>query len=612
MPFLEVGPELLNRLLGLIPPQVTALIPPGILGLLGSQNMRMALLLLVAAGVIFVLPIRRTNKAKADEKDVKRPANTPLWQRIWWRWHPPVDMMRVDGLVLDRGRKPHCAWLGPTGAGKSASVATVRLDGARPTLAVTPDTSDPIRAKADFIWTACESVDNPINFLIGEPTEVAERLTEVFRSGGQGVWKRIARRATAQVIRDIDEQGNPRTLKLIGSMLSDAVRSDRELKTACAGWVERFLDLADQFGDSIGPDGVDLVDLLRHEPPLIIVLDNDAFEHPGLVEDIVALGLAEAKRCARRLPKGFRLVFEEAGQLGDRIELAAPFFRAGRRRRITVDVLTQAESDLQYHGNDAITSNIATRVYFAQDLKSLQKTAADRLGLDHQELDPATMRDFSAWVSHGRIRRLIRFPKPQDRHKSATDTVHWGIADIEERTGYDASGISERPIGAIELQRAKLPMLPPPGREYMELLKNVYREGECERWAGKHDRAGHVQGCAQGCQKRHQHRVGCPVDCAIQEHVDNCYGLVWWPLDEPTEKRTHDWQRVHRVRWKLAYGKIGIDENGKPLTIDHRRTCKKDCSRLEHLNGPVTGGENSKRRWRVLGISGKPNGRYVA
>jgi hypothetical protein len=75
---------------------------------------------------------------------------------------------------------------------------------------------------------------------------------------------------------------------------------------------------------------------------------------------------------------------------------------------------------------------------------------------------------------------------------------------------------------------------------------------------------------------------------------------VWWPLAEPTETRTHEWQRVHRVRWRMAYGPIPLDPvSGKPLTIDHRRTCPKDCSKLEHLNGPTSRSENSKRSWRV-------------
>jgi hypothetical protein len=50
----------------------------------------------------------------------------------------------------------------------------------------------------------------------------------------------------------------------------------------------------------------------------------------------------------------------------------------------------------------------------------------------------------------------------------------------------------------------------------------------------------------------------------------------------------------------MAYGPIPLDPvMGKPLTIDHRRTCPKDCSKLEHLNGPTSRSENSKRSWRV-------------
>src|SRR5207237_4297780 len=141
---------------------------------------------------------------------------------------------------------------GPTGAGKSASVATVRVDGARPTLCAMPDLSDPIREAAlrldGFIWTAGVSTV-AVDFLIGSPTEVAERLTEVFRSGGVGAWKRAARRATAAVIRAIDDSKRLRSLKLIGEMLRAVAAQDRELRLVCAGWIDRFLDLADQVGD---------------------------------------------------------------------------------------------------------------------------------------------------------------------------------------------------------------------------------------------------------------------------------------------------------------------------------------------------------------------------
>jgi hypothetical protein len=582
------------------------LIPPQALALWANEATRPGLVLLGVAALIFFIPTasrrdRQVSQPRASDEDIQRPTNTGWWRRQWWKLHPPVDLMAVDGLVIDRTRKPHCAWLGPTGAGKSASVATVRMDGARPTLAAMPDTSDPVREAAlrldGFIWTAGVSTV-PVDFLIGSPTEVAERLTEVFRSGGVGAWKRAARRATADVIRAIDASPEPRTLQLIGELLREAVSKDRNLSTVCAGWVDRFLDLADQFGPSIGAGGVDIADLLRQGRT--VVLDNDAFSRPSLGGDVVALALAEAKRCAALVPGGFRLIFEEAGQLGDRIDLAEPFHRAGRRRKIMVDDLTQAESDLVFHGNDGITANLGTRVYFAQELKSLQKVAADRLGLDYRELDPSRMRDFTAWVAHGRIRRLVRFPKPPKARLSVAD-----ILSSDLRT--PRNGHTERTVPrAIERMRGVLPELPPPSTEWAMLMGNVYIEGGCERWSGKHDRAGHEQACAKGCTKRHQHRVGCPLDCAIKEHVDNCYGLVWWPLAEPTETRTHEWQRVHRVRWRLAYGPIPLDPvTGKPLTIDHCRTCPKDCSKLGHLAGAVPREENTKRSWRVRGISGQ-------
>jgi HNH endonuclease len=531
----------------------------------GSVDAYVALLFLVGIAYLVVcLSIRRVRLALFPDRtallatratdDVPRATNTSLLRRLWWKLRPPHDLMRVDGLTIDRSRKPHCAWLGPTGAGKSASVATVRVNGQRPMLIVTPDLSDPLRDATlrlgGVLWTACVS-RRPVNFLLGTPTEVAERLTEVFRSGGVGAWKRAARRATADVIRSLDIQGAPRSLQAIGEGLQDAVKADRELKVVCAGWVSRFLDLADQFGSSIGSDGADIADLLN--AGMTVLLDNDSFDHPSLGGDVVALGLAEAKRCASLVPQGFRLIFEEAGQLGERIDLADPFFRAGRRRKITVDALTQAESDL----DEGISANTATRVYFAQELKSLQKVAADRLGLDYRKLDPANMRDFTAYVAHGKIRRLIRFPKPPTRALPRRDSLL--VENGTERTGQTKPRYVIQEIGTA---RRAQPALPAPKGLHAVLAARVYRDGECERWKG--------------------------------DHNDQGYGRVRMP----------DGSRmyVHRLRWELAYGPIGFDEAGNRLTIDHQRTCHKDCSRLEHLE-LVTRSENSKRRWRVRGVA---------
>ncbi len=501
-------------------------------------------------------PVRGVPAGVRIEESVSRPSNTPVWRRWWWALRPPHDLMVVDGLRVDRTRKPHMAWLGPTGAGKSSAVAAVRVDGKRPTLMATPDVSDPLRDATrrlgGFVWTACES-STPVNFLIGSPTEVAERLTEVFRSGGVGAWKRTARMVTADVIRTIDVSGDPRSLALIGRRLQETVQSDRELRTVCAGWVSRFLDLADQFGPSIGTEGVDLADLLNRG--VTVLLDNDSFDHASLGGDVVALGLAEAKRCASLVPGGFRLIFEEAGQLGDRIDLAEPFLRAGRRRRLAVDLLTQAESDL----NEGISANVATRAYFAQELKSLQKVAADRLGLDYLELDPSRMKDFTAWISHGRIRRLVRFPKPP-KGVSVTDTPH------VQSHGYRSTD-RRKPV-PIERTRPVYPALPPPSRMSQKLLDGLERKDGCLRWRKD------------------------------LKHTKDGYGQVWI---EKTAERDGYWDYVHILAWEQAYGLLPRSPEGKRiLTIDHQ--CRvKDCADVMHLE-PVTRVVNSERRWRVRGV----------
>jgi hypothetical protein len=519
-----------------------------------QTNTRYAIFLIVAAGVFFVLTRGSSKQTQATsrepERAVRRPTNTHTFRRFLWCLRPPHDLMRVDGLAIDRTRKPHCSWLAPTGGGKSQSVATIRVDGKRVVLAVTPDLSDPLIAAIErcggFRWTA--GGDTTINFLIGSPTAVAERLTDVFRSGGVGAWKRTARMATAEVIRQIDAEQEPRTLKLIGQRLAVAIKSDRDLKTACAGWVARFLDLSDQFGTSIGPDGVDLADLLNRG--ISVLLDNDSFDHAALGGDVVALGLAEAKRCASIVPNGYRLIFEEAGQLGERIDLAEPFFRAGRRRRIPVDVLTQSESDL----NDGINSNISTRVYFAQELKSLQKIAADRLGLDYKHLDPANMRDFTAYIAHGKIRRLVHFPKPPKSPRSY----------VSVPTHLKPTSPQPRRIIIEELRPVPdvLPGLPPPRLEVARLLDQIDRSGHCHVWTGTPDKDG--------------------------------YGIVW--MDGK-------WARVHRLVWELANGPIPLDAKGKALDLDHQ--CRNRlCCKLDHLE-PVTRAENVRRMWAYRARGGR-------
>lgn len=539
-----------------------------------NDNLRTAVLLVGAAVLLMIFIPSGKNPSRqpqgnrgVDTTEAKRPKNAGIVRRLRWWLKPPIDMMRVDGLVVERaGKDSHNLWLGPTGSGKSAGCATVRVDGKRPTLIITPDFSDPMITETlrqgGFRWTACES-SVPVDFLIGSPEDVAERLTEVFRSGGNGVWKMTARRATAAVLRTIDSLGQPRSLLTIGELLQAAIANDRELRMACAGWVERFLATAEQFGGSMGSGGEDIADLLNDGQTVLI--DNDAFRHPGIKGDVVAFGLAEAKRCADLVPGGFRLIFEEAQQLGDRIDLADPFFLAGRRRMIAVDAIAQSEDAL----DDAITQNSRTRFYFAQELKSLQKVAGDRLGLDPSDVG-WKMKDFTAWVASGKIRRLVKLPKPRppvaDGISSRVQVAETGGSEqvgrsivIVEQKRWQGTG---EPVEYREYSGPK--MLPPPSIKHEKLLDGGVRDGSCLRWRKdlRHDKDG--------------------------------YGEIWISGE--------GYRKVHRIAWELAYGAIPRNPDGTTMTVDHLRgVCiHKDCFELTHLR-LLSRGDNSADSHRGRG-----------
>lgn len=520
------------------------------------------ILLMVALLALIVLGKQLFVGTEADtaDEEVKRPTNNPLWRRVWWKIKPPTDLMKIDGLAIDRSRRPHCAWLGATGAGKSSAVAVVRCDGGRVYAAVTPDLSDPLIAATKrvngFHWTA----GNPataIDFMPKRrtPNEVAEYLTEVFQSGGVGAWKRKAYLATAEVVRQIDADDEPRSFALIAQRLKERCAKDRDLKLVCEGWIGRFESVAEKFGDSAGPHGEDLADLIGRN--ISVLLDNDAFRHPGLVEDVVALGLAEFKIIADELPNGFRLIFEEAGQLGDRIELAYPFFRAGRRRNIAVDVLTQAESDLKHHGNDAIPANLATRVYFAQEEEHLQKQAANRLGLDHSMLDPANLKDFHAFIAHGRIRRLVHFPKPP---KAPRQRTYENLpTHLKPESPTPRRYVVEEIGTPAEPDYLALPL---PRVEVQEVLSKIDRsQGDCWLWTGSID--------------------------------DDGYAVQRWAYPDPTKKKNN--RPAHQVVWEIANGRwFPVGE------FDHRRTCPRRCVNPYH-GSPTSKRDNIQRMHRTRG-----------
>jgi hypothetical protein len=430
---------------------------------------------------------------------------------------------------------------------------------------VCPDLSDPFRAEVQrlggVIWNP--SGDGPqglvrLDFLKGSPRDVGRRLTEAFRSGGHGVWKRKVRTRVTQVVTAMDALGEPRTLQAISDHLNSLGGNDMAVQS----WVERFSDLAEDFGDSIGAGGLDCAELLRQGKT--ILLEIDSFAQQGMLEDLASLALVEAKRCADQVPGGFRLVLEEAGQLGDRIDLVLPFLRAGRRRGIPVDILTQFGGDL----SQAMDENIATLVLFAQQKETTRKAASDETGRPTTDFDPRNLPMFHAWVKQGTYLKRVSFakPKPAPEFVSAS----WDAVSSVPGRDKEQSKSGRYVVEEIGLARPVYPGLPSPGQEFDEYMARTYRQDGCLRWHGAHDNAGYG------------------------------YIRVWSDTESKWKKRL-----VHRYAWELRNGPMPNDpETGQTLTLDHPRTCYKDCSDLTHLGEPCTRAENVRRSFRTAGLAG--------
>lgn len=508
-----------------------------------------------------------------SQVEVKRKRNSPLLLRWKWKAAPPRDLMEIDGLQINRDRSPHCLWDGTTGDGKSTAVAMTRLDGARPAVVTTPDISDPLIEQIARIggrrYTACETRE-PIDFLSGEPEVIAELLTDVFPSGGIGTWLRIARERITTILKTFDAQGIPRTLRSIADALNVMAQQDRDLKTACAAWIDRLYDAATQFRDCIADHGFNIAALLKHG--ISVLIDIDGFLHPKINADLVAFVLARARLISLQIPGGFRLIFEEADQLKERILLVKPFTDAGRRRKITVDMLVHDESAVP----DLINANIATHVYWPQGLKASQRAAADRLAIDPKRLDYANMADYTAWVSHRNITRLVKFRKPP---KSPTRRPSYDLHPTNhptpptERTTY---GRERRRIEVVELpvSRSGVPALPFPPLEVQEVLAKIDRsQGDCWLWLGSRDRDG--------------------------------YGLQRWSYEDPSKPKNN--RPAHQVVWEIVNGRwFPRNDNGKAWDWDHgRQTCPRHCVSPYH-GEPVPNekgnNENSRRRWRTRGF----------
>lgn len=584
-----------------LPDQIPAWIWP----LLNNPQIRLALLLFGVAGLLaFALP----GGSKTDRNGKALPSfrTRPPFRFPWRR--KPVIPLSLGPVVIDlqptQTDTIHVVVGGISGTGKSTLVMPL-FDMPIGILVVALDNTRPIAKKVRSLSDGIEwsnEEDSPgygvgLDLLSGRARTASEVLIAGWTksSSDTGKYRDIAGNRLWTKIDDLDSRGVRRNFPDLISALN-LKTNNPEADRACQDWAGRLERLLKTLGPSLG-DELDLIDAMRRQKKVLLRLNR--FTDPRIAPMLGGMLLVHARLIAQNAGVPFILIIEEAGQMEQYAEHLSPIAQAGRDRGTPEIILTQNMSKLPLE----VVNNVSVWVSFAQEAKPELNFAAERLRLDPTQLQR------EAFPNQGRGWAYVRAPGisttlvhlKQQKPSPLSVTPHPQPTTEGVRRGH---GIEIRELPVNQETVDALPALPPPGGEYLSLMENIYLDGECERWKGKHDRAGHKQGCKADCAVRSHartgHVVGCPSDCTIEEHLFNCYALVWWPLAEPTETRTHEWQRVHRVRYRMAYGPIPLDPaTGKPLTIDHRRVCPKDCSKLGHLNGPVTRGENVRRSWRT-------------
>jgi hypothetical protein len=478
---------------------------------------------------------------------------------------------------------------GTSGLGKTTSVLPL-FDLPIGVLCVALDNTRPIAAKVRSLSDGIEWTNEPewglgLDLLGGKSRVASEVLVEGWAAktaGDTGKWRDIAAGRLWTAIDQLDRTSVPRSIPQLGAMLLERT-GNVEADRACQDWAGRLVSLARWLGPALGSD-LDLVQAMRDRRKVLLRLNR--FVNPRLAPMLGGMLLVHARRVAEEAGVPFVLIVEEAGQMGIYEQQLSALAQAGRDRGVPLVLLTQNASSLPLE----VVNNTSVWVSFAQEARREVVFASERMRLEPEQLQREAFKDHGrGWCyvrGPGLPTTLVRVEQQHPRALSATDSHTSKFTDTPTRTP------RRWIVHEVDLRRAEHLMLPAPSEAEATLVQGIYREGECERWSGKHDRAGH--------------KKECPKDCADQKHVDGCYGLVWWPLEEPTETRVAEWQRVHRVRWELAFGPLPIDvRTGKKLTLDHRRTCYKDCSRLDHL-APATLSENSRRRWRVRGVGAAP------
>lgn len=542
-------------------------LPSWLVPLLDQPNTRMAVVMLVVAAVLVVAIRPTTARARrpeldgADPKQLPRAGGPGFLER---RKHEKP--LQVAGVRFDRAWR-HVGIVATTGARKSTLLAMLAEQLQVPFVVITGDHAPPlenlVRSRGGYVWKPRGQLPW---YPWGGPLEHAVQRAEHMHpatSSDVGVHRAGFKQAARRAWNMADLAGEPRQIGQVLVAMKALIRG-QSTATMVENWTLRIREIEESLGSSLGP-GLDIVEALGSGVDVMVSLNS--FQDPSNRQRFAAIAVLEALRAADTLGN-IGVVIDEVGLVG--ADLFGDAVRTFRVRHVTGLFASQIADDFppEVRGN--------VNVWFlgqqsGGDKRSRQWSSDCTFGLipaEHFGEHALPQGEFVV-VAGGRVQRAkVPVWKPRLERPAPPIDVLAG-AYPEDAAAYRAEGCGYSVVEVLK-GRTGLLMLPSPrGRESEPLrramAKYLYRDGECERWHGKHDRKG--------------------------------YGQVWL---------NGEWDYIHIVRWEAAHGAIERDEDGhRILTVDHDASCPKDCSRVSHFAGLVTRAENTARRWRRQGVRAK-------
>ncbi|MES2360121.1 MAG: hypothetical protein V4529_17400 [Gemmatimonadota bacterium] len=545
-----------------------ALLPAALLALWAQPNGKLALGLLVVAGLLLVFTRPRSESTRPQAAAATSTAPAPAWggpnivER--WRYAQPVS---VGGATFDRAWR-HIGIIATTGARKSTLLAMLADQLRVPVVIITGDHAPPlenwVQSVGGVVWKARGDISW---YPWGGPLELAaQRVEYMFPSNGQdvGVHRSMFKQAARQAWLTADERGDVRTLAQVLAVLP-SVAKGQSSQTMVENWTARLREMEQSLGDSLGAD-LDVVETLRAGTSVMFSLN--AFQDTSNRARFAQIAILEALRAAETLGN-IGVAIDEVGLIGG--ELFGDAVRTFRVRKVTGLFASQIAEDFP----SEVRGNVAVWFLGQQsggDKRSRQWSSDATFGLVPPEAfgEHALPHGRFYVVAGGRVQQAsVPTWKPRKPRKSGP--VRTGPMANEERDGTSVP----RYRGVLAL---------PPGRRV-----TVIEVPTVPAWLDTSD----------GRRVWERARFGDPdyPDCWLSTYGKNTSGRPKFSAIDPVDGRYKDGQVVYRWVWQVRNGLVPDGYVLGHYCQEHGAIGPNEtCFNPEHLR-PELESESTKERW---------------